>query len=170
MRVEHLDDGHNVGSFDCGYKVLDDWLRIHALENQRRNLSRTFVLIDDRSSMAGYYALSMGGVAKDELPRRLGRGLPGYQIGLVLLARLAIDSRHQGEGLGRDLMVDAILHAAAAGQHAAAQFIAVDPIDELARAFYRRFGFTNIEGDDHGRMFIRIDEALTAFEEARNDE
>lgn len=57
-------------------------------------------------------------------------------------------------------MVDAILHAAAAGQHAAARFIAVDPIDESARAFYSRFSFTNIEGDEQGRMSIRIDEAL----------
>jgi predicted N-acetyltransferase YhbS len=170
MRIERLDEEHDLGLFRCGNKLLDDWLRIHALENQRRNLSRTFVLIDDGGAVAGYYALSMGGVAKCELPRRLGRGLTGYQIGMVLLARLAIDSRHQGEGLGRDLMVDAILHAAVAGQHAAARLIAVDPIDESARTFYSRFGFTNIEGDEHGRMFIRIDEGLGAFEEARNDD
>lgn len=167
MQVERLSEEHDLADFGCGTKSLDDWLRIHALENQSRNLSRTFVLIDDGGAVAGYYALSMGGVAKHELPRRLGRGLPGYQIGMVLLARLAIDARHQGEGLGRDLMVDAILHAAAAGQHAAARFIAVDPIDESAKAFYSRFGFTKIEGDEHGRMFIRIDEALAAFDEAR---
>lgn len=170
MQVERLGDEHDLAGFGCGNKSLDDWLRLHALENQSRNLSRTFVLIDDGGAVAGYYALSMGGVAKDELPRRLGRGLPGYQIGMVLLARLAIDTRYQGEGLGRDLMVDAILHAAAAGQHAAARFIAVDPIDDSARAFYSRFGFTDIEGDEHGRMFIRIDEALAAFAEVRSDD
>lgn len=170
MRIERLDEEHDLGPFCCGNKLLDDWLRIHALENQRRNLSRTFVLVDDGGAIAGYYALSMGGVAKDELPRRLGRGLPGYQIGMVLLARLAIDAHHKGEGLGRDLMVDAILHAGAAGQHAGARFIAVDPIDESARRFYSRFAFTNIEGDEHGRMFIRIDEALAAFAEAKSDD
>ena len=105
----------------------------------------------------------MGGVAKDALPRRLGQGLPGYQIGMVLLARLAIDAGHQGDGLGRDLLIDAILHAAAAGQHAAARFIAVDPIDESARRFYGRFDFTDIDGDQHGRMYIRIDEALASL-------
>lgn len=170
MQVERLSDEHDLAAFGCGNKSLDDWLRLHALENQRRNLSRTFVLVDDSGMVAGYYALSMGGVAIDELPRRLGRGLPGYQIGMVLLARLAIEARHQGEGLGRDLMVDALLHAAAAGEHAAARFIAVDPIDESARAFYSRFGFTNIEGDEHSRMLIRIDEALAAFGETRNDD
>jgi GNAT superfamily N-acetyltransferase len=170
MQVERLSDRHDVGRFSCGNKSLDDWLRIHALENQRRNLSRTFVLIDDGGAVVGYYALSMGGVAKDDLPRRLGRGLPRYQIGMVLLARLAIDAGHQAEGLGRDLLIDAILHAAAAGQHAAARLIAVDPIDESARRFYGHFGFTDIDGDQHGRMYIRIDEALASFEQARNDD
>jgi GNAT superfamily N-acetyltransferase len=169
MQVQRLSDRHDVGRFSCGNKSLDDWLRIHALENQRRNLSRTFVLVDDAGAVVGFYALSMSGVAKDELPRRLGRGLPGYQIGMVLLARLAIEAGQQGEGLGRDFLIDAVLHAAAAGQHAAARFIAVDPIDESARRFYIRFGFTDIDGDEHGRMYIRIDDALASFEEARDD-
>lgn len=170
MQVERLNEGHDVSAFGCGVKELDDWLRIHALENQRRNLSRTFVLVNDAGAVVGYYALSMGGVVKDDLPRRLGRGLPGYQIGMVLLARLAIDSVHQGQGLGRDLMVDAILHAAAAGQHAAARFIGVDPTDDSARRFYDRFGFTDIAGDGHGRMYLRIDEALASFQDASDEE
>jgi GNAT superfamily N-acetyltransferase len=169
MRVERLDEANDLSRFSCGVKPLDDWLRLHALENQRRNLSRTFVLLDDAGAVVGYYALTMGGVVKDDLPRRLGRGLPGYQIGMVLLARLAVDAGHQGEGLGRDLLVDAIAHAAVAGEHAAARFIAVDPIDESAQRFYRRFGFVAIDGDEHGRMFLRIDDALASFDTA-NDE
>jgi predicted N-acetyltransferase YhbS len=170
MRVERLNEAHDLSGFACGVKPLDDWLRLHALENQRRDLSRSFVLIDDADVVIGYYALTMGGVVKDELPRRLGRGLPGYQIGMVLLARLAVDARRQGEGLGRDLMIDAIAHAAAAGQHAAARLIAVDPIDESARRFYRRFGFRDIEGDEHDRMFIRLDDAIASFEAARDED
>ena len=169
LRVERLTERHNVGRFSCGNKALDDWLRIHALDNQRRNLSRTFVLVDS-AAVIGYYALSMGGVSKDALPRPLGRGLPSYDIGMVLIARLAIGVDRQGEGLGRDLLIDALAHAAAAGRHAAARFIAVDPIDESARRFYRRFGFRSIEGDEHARMYISIDDALASFEAARGDD
>jgi GNAT superfamily N-acetyltransferase len=169
MRIERLNQGHDLSRFGCGVKPLDDWLRFHALENQHRNLSRTFVLLDDAEAVIGYYALTMGGVIQGELPRRLGRGLPGYQIGMVLLARLAIDAGRQGEGLGRDLLIDAMAHAAVAGQHAAARFIAVDPIDESARRFYRRFGFADIEGDEHGRMFMRIDDALASFDTANHE-
>jgi ribosomal protein S18 acetylase RimI-like enzyme len=170
MQIEHVNSGHDLSRFSCGVKSLDDWLRSHAVENERRRLSRTFVLVDDAGLVVGYYSLTMGGVAKADLPARLGRGLPGYQIGMVLLARLAIDSGRQGEGLGRDLLVDAILHAGAAGQHAAARFLGVDPIDDAARRFYSRFEFQGVEGDERGRMYLRIDDALDAIEEERDDE
>ena len=168
MRVERLGPGHSLGEFNCGVKVLDDWLRLPALENQRRDLSRTFVLLDDTEVVVGFYSLTMGGVDKDELPRRYGRGLPSLEIGMVLLARLAIAANHHGEGLGRDLVVDAIMHATVAGTHAAARFIGVDPIDEAARSFYRHFGFGDVEGDERRRMYLRIDEALRSL--ARADE
>jgi GNAT superfamily N-acetyltransferase len=82
---------------------------------------------------------------------------------MVLLARFAIADARQGEGLGRDLLIEAIERAADAGTQAAARFIAVDPIDEAARAFYAKFGFRQVEGDAGGRMFLRIDDALSAL-------
>ena len=163
MRVERLTAHHDLGSFHCGVKELDDWLRGYALDNQQRNLSRTFVLVDDDGQVAGYYSLTMGGVRREALPARYGRGLPRYDIGMVLLARLAVGHNRQGRGLGRDLLIEAIGRAAMAGQHAAARFIAVDPIDENARSFYTAFGFRPVAGDSGGRMYLRIDEALAAL-------
>jgi GNAT superfamily N-acetyltransferase len=163
VRVERLGDHHEVGNFSCGVKDLDDWLSVHALDNQRRDLSRTFLLLDDADHVAGYYALTMGGVRKESLPTRYGRGLPKFDIGMVLLARFAIAEERQGQGLGRDLLIEAIERAADAGTHVAARFIAVDPIDEAARAFYSKFGFRLVEGDVEGRMYLRIDEALAAL-------
>jgi GNAT superfamily N-acetyltransferase len=161
--VEHLGDHHDLTSFTCGIKALDDWLRAHAHENEHRNLSRTFVLVDDGDEVLGYYSLTMGGVPPEKLPPGYGRGLPRYEIGMVLLARLAVRLDHQGQGLGRDLLIEAIERAAVAGTHAAARFIAVDPIDENARSFYAVFGFKAVPGDDGGRMYLRIDHALAAL-------
>ena len=167
MRVEHLDDHHDISTFVCGVKALDDWLRAYAVDNQRRNLSRTFVLLDDGGQVIGYYSLTMGGVRREELPPRYGRGLPHYDIGMVLLARLAVEQGHQRMGIGRDLLVEAIERAATAGEHTAARFIAVDPVDENARSFYAAFGFKAVEGDEGGRMYLRIDEALAALDEGQ---
>jgi ribosomal protein S18 acetylase RimI-like enzyme len=78
-----------------------------------------------------------------------------------------MDQNHQGMGLGRDLLVEAIGRAAAAGEHAAARFIAVDPIDGDAQSFYGAFGFKAVEGDEGRRMYLRIDEALAALGEGQ---
>ncbi|HVT78305.1 MAG TPA: GNAT family N-acetyltransferase [Acidimicrobiales bacterium] len=163
MRVERLGEHHAVDQFNSGNKVLDDWLRTHALDNQRRNLSRTFVLVDDADTVLGYYSLTMGGVTAGELPKKLGRGLPRLTIGMVLLGRLAIAETRQGEGLGRDLIVDALLRAADAGERVAARFVAVDPIDQQAVDFYTKFGFTAIPGDSGGRMYVRLDHIIEAL-------
>ena len=164
MRVERLADHDQLGSFTCGVKALDDWLRNHALENQRRNLSRTFVLLDDGDRIVGYYALTMGGVRRDALPPRYGRRLPPYETGMVVVARFAIVDAHQGRGLGRDLLIEAMERAADAGTQVAARFIAVDPIDENGRAFCDKFAFRQIQGDAGGRMYLRIDDALAALD------
>jgi len=166
MHVERLSSKYQLAAFNSGVKQLENWLKSHALENQNRDLSRTFVLAEDDGSVIGYYSLTMGGVRRQQLPPRYGRGLPDVDIGMVLLGRLAVDVRWQGQGLGRDLLVDAVLQAVAAGDHAAARFIAVDPIDEAARAFYQHFGFRDVPGDERHRLFLRLDEIRASLEKA----
>lgn len=168
MRIERIRPHHVLKDFDCGVKELNEWLIRHASENERRDLSRTFVLLDDSVDVVGFYSLTAGGVNVANLPKKLAMGLPRFDIGMVLLGRLAISSKVQGQGLGRDLMVDALLHASVAGDNAAARFISVDPIDESARGFYAAFGFQDIGGDELGRMYLRIVDAVAAFEEGNN--
>ena len=40
MQVERLGEERELGGFGCENKSLDDSLKLHAMENQRRNLSR----------------------------------------------------------------------------------------------------------------------------------
>jgi len=166
MHIERLAAHHDVLRFESGVKALDDWLRDHAMGNQERDLSRTFVLLDDddlENPIVGFYSLTMGGVSRTDLPKGYRHGLPDVSIGMALLGRLAIAASRQGEGLGRDLLVGAIEHAASASRQVAARFIAVDPIDDSAREFSRHFGFKDVPGDERGRMYLRIDHALAAF-------
>ena len=165
VHVERLEHSHRLHDFSSGVKALDNWLKVHALENQRRDLSRTFVLVEDNSrNVLGYYSLTMGQVLPSNLPRAYGRGLPDIQIRMVLLGRLAISTPVQGNGHGRDLLADAILQGSMAGEHAAARFIAVDPIDERSRFFYEKFGFKAIGGDAGGRMYLRVKDVFAALE------
>ena len=94
----------------------------------------------------GYFSLTMGSVRREEAPPRLVRGLPGYPVGMVLLARLAVDQGEQGKGRGSLLLAEALRKAVAAGEAAAARLVVVDAIDEQAVSFYRLHGFVPAPG------------------------
>jgi predicted N-acetyltransferase YhbS len=91
--------------------------------------------------VVGYYSLSAGSVRKEESPARIAKGLAMRPIGVILLARLAVDRNEHGAGLGRTLLVDALSRALTAADAIGARAILVHPIDDEAAAFYKKFGF-----------------------------
>jgi len=134
---------HDVSSFDCGKPELDKWLSDYAWASQRADLARTWVLIED-DRVIGYFSLVMGHVRPEDAPQKLVQGVPGYPVGMVLLARLALHRLAQGRGLGADLLAHALVLACRAGEVVAARLVAVEAIDEQAAAFYRRWGFVPV--------------------------
>ncbi len=64
-----------------------------------------------------------------------------HSIPAILLARLALDRRLHGQGLGASLLLDALTRATDAMQIAGGRLIVVDAIDEPARRFYEHHGF-----------------------------
>jgi len=139
-RLARLGPNHQLGEFQSGNKSLDRWLQVHALASQQMDVARTFVLVDGERVL-GYFSLTMGSVHRAEAPPGLVRGLPGYPVGMVLLARLAVDARVQGQSLGSLLLAEALHKAVAAGEAAAARLIVVDAINEAAARFYLHHGF-----------------------------
>lgn len=141
LRLERLDAHHDLSAFESGSDDLDDWLRRHAIAAQKLDSARTFVLTRN-GTVIGYFSLTMGSVLRADAPQRLVRGLPGYPVGMVLLARLAIHRGEQGKGFGALLLTEALRKAVVAGEAAAARLVVVDAVDEEAAGFYNRFGFT----------------------------
>jgi GNAT superfamily N-acetyltransferase len=90
---------------------------------------------------AGYYALTTGSVHKHESPERVAKGLANHPIGVVLLARLAVDRTQQGQGLGKALLFDALTRVAEAADIVGVRAVLVHAIDAAARSFYIHFGF-----------------------------
>lgn len=138
--LERLDADHDISTFDSGNEVLDAWLRSHALAAQRMDSTRTFVAVSS-DRVIGYFSLTMGSVRPAEAPARLVRGMPAHPVGMVLLARLAVERSQQGTGVGATLLAEALRKAVAAGEVAAARLVVVDAVDEAAAAFYERYGF-----------------------------
>lgn len=160
--LERLDAHHDVSSFDSGSEVLDGWLRRHALAAQRMDSARTFVATRN-GRVVGYFSLAMGLVLRAEAPTKLVRGMPSYPVGMVLLARLAVDQSQHGKGVGATLLAEALRKAVAAGEVAAARLVVVDAIDDDAAAFYERYGF--IRAPEHPlRLYRRMKDVRASLD------
>ena len=153
LSLERLAAHHDTAAFDSGNDELDRWLHRHALAAQQMDSARTFVLMRS-ARIIGYFSLTMGSVLRADAPANLVRGLPAYPVGMVLLARLAVDGSEQGAGLGGLLLTEALRKVVDAGEAAAARLVVVDGIDDDAVAFYRHHGFVVAPEHDY-RLYRR---------------
>jgi GNAT superfamily N-acetyltransferase len=135
-----LDKSHDVSGFGCGVQSLDDYLGKYAYLNHQNRSARTYVA-SRGGRVVAFYTLAAGSVSREETPSRVAQGLGQYPVPVILLARLAVDSRERGKGLGRAMLRDAILRALQAADIIGSRAMLVHAKDEQAAAFYKKFGF-----------------------------
>lgn len=135
-----LTAAHVLDTFDCGNDVMNAWLRQRALRNQDEGATRTFVVTNDQDQVLGYYSLAVGSCRRDDAPSNISRGMP-EPIPMMILARLAVDNSHQGKGLGRQLIGDAVLRTLRVAEEAGIRALMVSAIDAAAADYYVKLGF-----------------------------
>ena len=79
---------HDRAAFSCGVAALDGWFRVRAGQDEKRNVARVFVAIDDQRGIVGFYSLSSFTLAIAELPPEHAKRLPRYDaIPAALIGR-----------------------------------------------------------------------------------
>ena len=150
--------GDDCATFDCDEVALDEWVRSRALKNEKTGASRTFVSVDtDSGLVAGYYCLSASSLTHDEATSNLRRNMP-QSIPVILIGRLAVDTRFRGMGPGVSLLQEAIRKGVEASRIVGARALVVHAISESAEQFYRRFGFALVP-DSARVMYITMADA-----------
>lgn len=162
FRSEVLAPAHLLDAFDSGNAVLDEWLRRFARHADAMNTGRTFVWHRGDDRVVAYFTLAAHRVRRADAPVRVGRGSP-EEIPAVLLARLALDMSLHGQGLGGELLWDALSRAIAAGQLAAARLVVVHAVDERAAEFYRHHGFVS-SADEPSTLFQKLSDLAASLE------
>jgi ribosomal protein S18 acetylase RimI-like enzyme len=151
---ERLANRHDRKAFNCGVAELDEYLRERAGQEMRRRVAAVFVMVpeDEPTRIAGYCSLSSASIALDELLDEIVKRLPRYPVvPAVLLGGLARDAGFPG--VGKLLLLDALARSLRHSDEVASAVVLVDAKNEQARAFYSRYGFTEVSGIPH-RMFL----------------
>ncbi len=165
IRIEALARRHRplLRQFRNQAPSLVRYLQRFALRHLEKDLlARTYLAVDGASEterVAGYFSLTTVSVERTSLEdiEPLSR-LPRFPIPGVLLARLAVDERAQGKGLGRYLFEEALgltLQMAIDGPVAFRLFV-TDALDENAVRFYERFGLQPLSEVFPARMVLDL--------------
>jgi GNAT superfamily N-acetyltransferase len=163
---EPIRAAHELGSFESGEPTLDEWLRRRALRNETGGGSRTYVVcLAPGDRVVAYYCLAAGAVAHAGASGRVRRNMPD-PIPAMVIGRLAVDRKYQGQGLGRAMLRDAILRTIQAASIAGIRVVLVHATSANARQFYERSGFRSSPIDPMTLM-VSVSEAERALSGGR---
>jgi GNAT superfamily N-acetyltransferase len=155
--VARLEKKHSKQSFSCGHAELDKYLQTQAGQDTKKQISVTHVLTQlESNEVIGYYTLATIGIIPGELPESVIKKLPKYpQLPGVLLARLAVDKKFQGQKIGKFLLIDALKRSADISDQIGIIAIVVDAKDENASDFYKNYGFIECP-ENNRKLFLTM--------------
>lgn len=158
-RPEPLGKHHRLDQFDCGESALDEWLRRHARGAHASGSARVFVTtLEDGQTVVGYNALAAAQVAPEDATARALEGQPRARpVPAILLARLAVDRKHQRSGLGRSLLQDVLLRCLEASEAIGARVLLVHAKHDAAKTWYLQYGFEESPTDPLHLMMLLKD-------------
>lgn len=155
--VEPIAAHHRRDGFTCGEVALDEFLKTRARRHREQNISSTFVAVPIGTAVvAGYYTLAERLIDFDDMPPGLVKRLPAHPLPAILLGRFAVDLAHQGKGLGRLLLVDALRTCVAASDLLGVFAVILDAKNERVKGWYERHGFSPLPSKPL-QLFIPID-------------
>ena len=108
--------------------------------------------------VVGYYALASGCIQHHQVPGKVRRNMPD-PIPVIILARLAVDTRFTNKSIGQGLLRDALLRSTNVASEIGVRAVIVHALNEQARSFYLRHGFYDSPSSEY-TMMVTIPEIL----------
>ena len=173
VRVRRLEPRDDRTGFRSGNIDLDRFFQRYAGQNQfRHHIGTTYVAVQG-DHITGFVTVSSGEMVAEKLTRNLRRRLPAYPLPILRLARLAVDERFQGHGIGR-LLLRAMLELALEMRDRVGCIGMIVDAKPDAVSFYSSLGFKPIDlvsgalGDrpEPVAMFLPIGQIAVAAKEA----
>jgi GNAT superfamily N-acetyltransferase len=139
---EPINKKHDREGFDCGEEALNEFLRRYARKSHERGGAKTFLAIEDAGSKSilGFYSLSPASLDYARTPEITRRGLARYDVPGFRLARLAVDRRWQGRGIGGQLLLAAGRRCLLAAAEVGGVVLVIDAKNEKVAGWYASYG------------------------------
>ncbi len=144
IEVRALEPGDDRSGFASGDSDLDRFFQKYAAQNQfRHHVGATYVAISD-SAIVGFATVSAATIHVDEIPDKHRKRLPQYPLPVLRLARLAVDRRMQGRGIGRQLLRAVLSLALEMSNRIGCIGVLVDAKPDAVE-YYRQYGFEELD-------------------------
>jgi len=133
---------HDRETFDCGEPALNEFLRRYARKSHELGGAKTFLAIDDtdNKTILGFYSLCPASIAYARTPELARRGLARHEVPGFRVARLAVDRKLQGQGLGGQLLLAAGRRCLLAAAEVGGVALLIDAKNDRAAAWYQSYG------------------------------
>jgi GNAT superfamily N-acetyltransferase len=143
--VRRLEPDDDRSAFRSGNVDLDRFFLQYAGQNQfRHHIGTSYVAIDEAGFIAGFATVTASEIAPQALLASKGKRLPKYPLPVLRLARLAVDERATGKGIGRLLLRAVLLLATRMADDFGCAGVLVDAKPD-AVAFYEKLGFVRLQ-------------------------
>jgi GNAT superfamily N-acetyltransferase len=139
---EPISKKHERDAFDCGEEALDEFLRRHARKSHDLGGAKTFLAIDDgdNKTILGFYSVSPASVEYARTPEIVKRGLARHDVPGFRLARLAVDRKLQGQGIGGQLLLAAGRRCLLAAAEVGGVMLVIDAKNDRVAKWYASYG------------------------------
>jgi GNAT superfamily N-acetyltransferase len=119
--------------------VFQRFLREFAHQNQERHhVGATYIAATDERKVLGYATVAMASIELTDLPASARKRLPRYPLPALRLGQLAVDERHEGQGIGSALLRHVLLLAAELADRAGCVGVVVDAVPEKVDWYEKR--------------------------------
>jgi predicted GNAT family N-acyltransferase len=155
-RFEPLGSHHRREDFVCSKHELTNYFASDGItRDSEAFFTRAFVWVESSTDeVVGFFTLSTSSLRRELVPGDPA-GLPYGIVPVILLGRMALHRRLEGQGLGRYLLFAALEHAYQASLYAAAYAVIVDAKDDELVSWYAQFGFELLQDrKSTRRMFL----------------
>ena len=163
IKIERLNEKHNISDFQSYEKELVDFLVEDALDNQKNRISVTYLIFLESRELVGYVTLlndriNLEGDLKDLFR---GKGIAYHSLPALKIGRLCVDHRFLRRGIGTLMIAYSVKIAHHIfEEYAGCRFIVLDakrsPENDPIH-FYKQIGFEVLKQRKKGTTPMYLD-------------